>query len=74
MVWCILSVKTTLTEGTAGDVLSFHVFGTVIVVLNSLKANKDLLERRADMYSDRPAIPIVEMYVFPELSIDACMA
>jgi len=44
-----------------GDVLSFHVFGKVIVVLNSLKANKDLLERRADMYSDRPVIPIVEM-------------
>jgi hypothetical protein len=63
MVWCFLSVKMTLTEGTAGDVLSFHVFGTVIVVLNSLKANKDL-ERRADTYSDRPAIPIVEMCVF----------
>jgi len=59
----------------AGDVLSFHVFGTVIVVLNSLKANKDLLERRADIYSDRPVIPIVEMYVFfPSLSIHACMA
>jgi hypothetical protein len=49
----------------AGDVLSFHVFGKVIVVLNSLKANKDLLERRGDIYSDRPVIPIVEMYVFP---------
>jgi hypothetical protein len=49
----------------AGDILSFHVFGKVIVVLNSLKANKDLLEQRADMYSDRPVIPIVEMYVFP---------
>jgi hypothetical protein len=57
--------KATLTEEMAGDVLSFHVFGTVIVVLNSLKANKDLLERRADTYSDRPVIPIVEMYVIP---------
>lgn len=57
--------KATLTERTAGDVLSFRVFGKVIVVLNSLKANKDLLERRADIYSDRPVIPIVEMYVFP---------
>lgn len=44
-----------------GDVLSFHVFGKVIVVLNSLKANKDLLEKRGDIYSDRPVIPIVEM-------------
>jgi hypothetical protein len=57
--------KATLTEGMAGDTLSFQVFGTVIVVLNSLKGNKDLLERRADMYSDRPVIPIVEMYVLP---------
>ncbi|KAH9990431.1 cytochrome P450 [Russula vinacea] len=44
-----------------GDVLSFHVFGQVIVVLNSYKANKDLLERRGEIYSDRPVIPIFEM-------------
>ncbi len=47
----------------AGDVLSFRVFGKAIVVLNSLKANKDLLERRAEIYSDRPVIPVIEMYV-----------
>jgi hypothetical protein len=52
-----------LTEGMAGDVLSFHVFGKVIVILNSFKANKDLLEKRSDIYSDRPVIPIVDMYV-----------
>jgi hypothetical protein len=45
----------------AGDVLSFHVFGKVIVVLNSLKANKDLLEKRSDFYSDRPVVPIFQM-------------
>ncbi|KAF8504849.1 cytochrome P450 [Russula emetica] len=44
-----------------GDVLSFHVFGKAIVVLNSLKTNRDLLERRADIYSDRTVIPIIEM-------------
>jgi hypothetical protein len=48
----------------AGDILSFHVFGKVIVVLNSFKASKDLFERRGEIYSDRPVIPIVEMYVF----------
>ena len=53
-----------LTERNAGDVLSFHVFGKVVVVLNSFKANKDLLERRGDTYSDRPVIPIINMYVF----------
>ena len=29
----------------AGDVSSFRIFGTVIVVLNSIKGNKDLLEK-----------------------------
>ena len=52
-----------ITEGMAGDVMSFHVFGQVIVVLNSVKATNDLLERRGDIYSDRPAIPICEMCV-----------
>jgi hypothetical protein len=46
-----------------GNVLSFRVFGQVVVVLNSLKANKDLLEKRSEIYSDRPTIPSAEMYV-----------
>jgi hypothetical protein len=50
-----------LTEGTTGDILSFHVFGKVIVILSSIKASKDLLERRSDIYSDRPVLPITEM-------------
>ena len=58
------AVKGTPDKGIKGDVLSFRVFGRVIVVLNSLKANKDLLERRGDIYSDRPVIPIFDMYVF----------
>jgi hypothetical protein len=53
-----------LMEGVSGDILSFRVFGQVIVVLNSAKATKDLLERRGNIYSDRPVIPIHEMYVF----------
>lgn len=56
-----------LTEGItalAGDILSFRVFGRVIVVLNSFKTSKDLLERRPHIYSDRTVPPSVEMYVF----------
>jgi len=53
----------TLIELLAGDVLSFHVFGQVVVILNSIKATKDLLERRGEIYSDRPAFTIHEMYV-----------
>ena len=44
-----------------GDVLSFRVFGKVIVVLNSLKANKDLFEKRGEIYADRPVVPIFQM-------------
>ena len=47
----------------AGDVMSFHIFGQVIVVLSSTKATKDLLEKRGDIYSDRPVIPFYEMYM-----------
>lgn len=56
-----------MTEGItapAGDILFFRVFGTEIVVLNSVKSSKDLLERRADIYSDRPVLPSADMYVF----------
>ena len=61
MVRPALLVRELLVEGMAGDVLSSHVFGKTIVVLNSLKANKDLLEKRSDVYSNRPVIPIFQM-------------
>jgi hypothetical protein len=48
----------------AGDIISFRAFGQVVVVLNSVKVNKDLLENRPDIYSDRPVIPIFDMFVF----------
>ncbi|KAI9441764.1 cytochrome P450 [Lactarius indigo] len=44
-----------------GDIQSFHIFGQVIVVLSSTKATKDLLEKRGDIYSDRPVVPFFEM-------------
>jgi hypothetical protein len=42
--------------------LSFRVFGQVIVVLNTIETTKDLLEKLGNTCSDRPEIPIVEMY------------
>ena len=44
-----------------GDVISYRVFNQVIVVLCSSSAIKDLLEKRAESYSDRPPLPIIEM-------------
>src|SRR5579863_4265258 len=52
-----------LMLASQGDVFCFRIFGQVIVVLCSLTAIKDLLEKRGELYADRPTIPIVEMYV-----------
>ena len=41
--------------------MSFRVLGQVVVVLNSVKVAKDLLEKKGDIYSDRPVIPFYEM-------------
>ena len=46
-----------------GDVICFRVFNQVIVVLSSLSAIKDLFEKRAEFYSDRPTLPVLEMYI-----------
>jgi hypothetical protein len=52
-----------LIPGLSGDVFCIRVFGQVIVVLNSLSAIKDLLEKRGEIYADRPSLRIVEMFV-----------
>ncbi|KAI9448699.1 hypothetical protein BJY52DRAFT_307637 [Lactarius psammicola] len=44
-----------------GDILYFQVFGQAVVVLCSLSAIKDLLEKRGDIYSDRPVWPVQQM-------------
>jgi hypothetical protein len=51
-----------LSPGSLGDVICLHVFDQVIVVLSSLPAIKDLLEKRGEKYADRPMLPIQEMY------------
>ncbi|KAN0137798.1 Cytochrome P450 [Lactarius tabidus] len=44
-----------------GDIVCLHVFGQVILVLSSLPAIKDLLEKRGEKYADRPMLPIQEI-------------
>jgi len=46
-----------------GDIIYLRAFSKVVVVLSSSSAIKDLLEKRGEYYSDRPAIPIMKMYV-----------
>ena len=46
-----------------GDIISFRIFGQVVVVLNSAKIAKDLFEKRAAIYSDRSPMPMYDMWV-----------
>ncbi|KAF8158761.1 cytochrome P450 [Mycena galopus ATCC 62051] len=44
-----------------GDVVHVEVFGKHVLILNSLKAAMDLLEKRASIYSDKPLIPMMSL-------------
>ncbi|KAI0065754.1 cytochrome P450 [Artomyces pyxidatus] len=48
-------------EKKYGEIMSMQVLGNFIVVLQSYKAMKDLLERRGQIYSDRPVSPFFDM-------------
>ena len=52
-----------LKYASRGDVICLHIFSQVIIVLCSVSAVKDLLEKRGEIYSDRPHLPILEMFV-----------
>ena len=43
-----------------GDIIHLEVLGTHIIVLNSIEATTDLLEKRSTIYSDRPRMPMVK--------------
>ena len=47
-----------------GDIIHASAFGNHVVVINSLKMAEEIFERRAQLYSDRPAIPVVEVCAF----------
>ncbi|KAJ7754682.1 cytochrome P450 [Mycena maculata] len=47
---------------TYGDVMYLKVPGQAIVVLDSLRAAEDLLEKRSAIYSDRPKFPVYELF------------
>ncbi|KAF5364421.1 hypothetical protein D9758_010689 [Tetrapyrgos nigripes] len=49
-----------MSEKYNSDVVSFQVLGDRTVVLNSVKATTDLLEKRSSIYSDRPPLHMVD--------------
>ena len=46
-----------------GDVIYLKIFGQSVVILHSLQAARDLLDKRSSIYSDRPRFVLLsELY------------
>lgn len=43
--------------------MHISAMGQDIVIINSLKVATDLLEKRSNIYSDRPDLAMVKLYV-----------
>ncbi|KAI5121128.1 hypothetical protein M0805_002800 [Coniferiporia weirii] len=43
---------------TYGDVMTAHVLGRTVIVLNTFAAARDLLDRKSGTFSDRPPMPL----------------
>lgn len=51
---CIRSVVPQLTSFATGDIVYARLFRTPALVINSVQAAQDLMEKRSSKYSDRP--------------------
>ncbi|KAF9043024.1 putative monooxygenase [Panaeolus papilionaceus] len=47
---------------TYGSIIHLNMIGQPIIVINSRNVARDLLDRRSNMYSDRPRLEIISMY------------
>ncbi|KAJ7779891.1 putative monooxygenase [Mycena metata] len=52
-----------------GDVVYLEVFGKPLVLLNSAKAARDLLEQRSTIYSDRPRLEMASLSGFDKVFV-----
>ena len=51
------------------------IFGQSMVVLHSLQAARDLLDKRSSIYSDRPRFVLLsELHVFPSFHLSCVFA
>ncbi|KZT23374.1 cytochrome P450 [Neolentinus lepideus HHB14362 ss-1] len=44
-----------------GDIIHLNILGQHIVIINSVKVANDLFEKRANIYSDKPIVPMLEL-------------
>ncbi|RXW21706.1 hypothetical protein EST38_g4157 [Candolleomyces aberdarensis] len=50
-----------------GDVLHMNIFGQHFIILNSMEATRDLLEKRGKIYSTRHSLPMFEIAEYDKL-------
>ena len=60
--------SSTQADVLTGDIVFARLFGKDIIILNSEKAAKDVLENRSKNYSDRPYLITTELLVLCFLS------
>lgn len=48
-----------------GDIVYCSAVGQEVIILNSLKVVNELFDKRSHIYSDRPRLPMRDMYVRP---------
>lgn len=70
MIVCHNALQTSLVHSRtyflscdSGDIISLNGPGLHMVILNSVQSAKDLFERRSKIYSGRPRLEMLEMYV-----------
>jgi hypothetical protein len=72
VLYSLFGERIMLTLGydtVASDVLYFNILGRPVVVLNSVKAAVDLLNKRGSNYQDRPRFVLFEVYAPHHLSV-----
>ncbi len=63
-VVCHIRYSEILTAKSAGDLIGMKLPGNqTLLILNSVEAAVELLDKRAATYSDRPKSPVVDLYV-----------
>ncbi len=56
----IVEPLTTNYHAFIGDIMHIDVLGDHIIILDSLEAITELLEKRSSIYSDRPRMPMLK--------------
>jgi hypothetical protein len=46
-----------------GDVMHLQVLGKSMIILDTVQAAVDLLDKKGSIYSDRPPLPLYELWV-----------